>query len=197
LRRKFLDQAIQKYSQAIKIRPRLWLTQYNRGAALAQESRFMEAMGDFSIALKANDQFAPAHFNLALAAARLHQPAVACDHFASALSLKSGQATFENWLQTATQYARQLATDADSHHRDGIRALTLGSQLADMTNHRRPEVLEALAAAQAECGRFDEALATLHSALAFELSSETRAVIDRELALYRSRQPLRATTVSP
>jgi tetratricopeptide (TPR) repeat protein len=197
LGRKYFDQAIHEYSQALEIRPGLWLTQYNRGVALAQESRFLEAAGDFSAALKSNDQFAPAHFNLALAAGRLHQSAIACDHFATALSLQSGQATLETWLQTATQYARQLATDPDPHHRDGTRALTLAAQLADVTNHRRPEVLEALAAAQAECGRFDEALGTLNRVLALPLSSETKAIIDRDLALYRARQPLRATNTSP
>jgi tetratricopeptide (TPR) repeat protein len=197
LRRNFLDQAIREYSRALEIRPSLWLTQYNRGAALAQESRFLEAIGDFSTALNSNQQFAPAHFNLALAAGRLHQPAVACDHFAQALSLQSGQATFDNWLQTATQYARQLAADPESRYRDGARAFILASRLADMTNHQRPAVLEALAAAQAECGRFDEALNTLKRALALPLSSETRAIINRDLALYRARQPLRATTASP
>jgi tetratricopeptide (TPR) repeat protein len=197
LGRKFLDQAIHEYSRALEIRPSLWLTQYNRGAALAQESRYLEAMSDFNTALESNEQFAPAHFNLALAAGRLHQSAVACDHFATALTLGSGRGAPENWLQTATQYARQLATDPEPHHRDGMRALELASQLADITNHQRPEVLEALAAAQAECGRFDDALTTLHTALTLPLSSETRIIIDSEQALYRARQPLRKTTGFP
>src|SRR5262249_11131226 len=138
LRQKYLDQAIQKYSGALEIRPGLWLTQYNRGVALAQESRFPEAMADFSAALKGNDEFAPAHFNLAHAADQLHQPAIACDHFAKALSLQSNQTTFETWLYFATHCARQLATDPNPHHRDGTLAHTLATQLADMTNHRRP-----------------------------------------------------------
>jgi hypothetical protein len=197
LHRKLMDQAIREYSRALEIRPGLWLTQYNRGVALVQESRLLEAMGDFSTALKSNDKFAPAHFNLALAAGQLHQPAIACDHYVTALALQSGQATFENWLPSATQYARQLGADPDSHHRDGIRALTLANRLADMTSHRHPEVLESLAAAQAECGRFDEAISTLNTALALPLSSETRAIIDRDLTLYRARQPSRTMAPSP
>jgi tetratricopeptide (TPR) repeat protein len=197
LRRKFLDEAVREYSCALEIRPGLWLAQYNRGVALAQESRFLEAMGDFSTALKSNDKFAPAHFNLALAAGRFHQPAVACDHFVKALSFEPGQAPRESWLQTATQYARRLATDPEAHHRDGIRALALAAQLDDMTSHRRPEVLEALAAAQAECGRFGQAIATLGSASALPLSPETKAVIDHDVSLYRAHKPLRSTTGVP
>jgi tetratricopeptide (TPR) repeat protein len=196
LRRNYLDQAVQQYRRALEIRPGLWLAQYNRGVALAQESRFLEAMGDFSGALKSNDEFAPAHFNLALAASRLHQPAIACDHFARALSLQSRPARLDNWLETANQYARKLATDPDSRERDGVRALALANELADITKRQDPEVLEALAAAQAECGRFEEALATLNSALALPLSSEARETFNRELALYRARQPLRATAAS-
>jgi tetratricopeptide (TPR) repeat protein len=197
LSRQFLDQAVQEYSQALAIRPGLWLAQYNRGVALAQESRFLEAMGDFSAALKSNDEFAPAHLNLAMAAGRLHQPAIACDHFATALALQSAQVIPETWLQTATQYARELATDSESRHRDGSRALTLSSRLADMTNHRHPQVLEALAAAQAECGRFDDALTTLQTASTLPMSGESRSIINHDLSLYRARQPLRTTTASP
>ena len=59
-----------------------------------------------------------------------------------------------------------LATADDAQVRDGARALQLAEDADRRTNHDDPDVLNALAAAYAETGRFSEAVDTAERALA-------------------------------
>ena len=58
-----------------------------------------------------------------------------------------------------------LATCPEDAQRDGTRAVELASALAEQTHYADPYVLDTLAAAYAESGRFDQALATVDAAL--------------------------------
>jgi Flp pilus assembly protein TadD len=66
--------------------------------------------------------------------------------------------------QAATQLAWLLATSPDASLRDGARAVTVAERAATLTSRREPRVLDVLAAALAEAGRFDEAVATAREA---------------------------------
>jgi len=57
-----------------------------------------------------------------------------------------------------------LSTHADAKIRDGEKALLFSRHLCELTAFRNPRFLMSLAAAQAECNRFDQALKTLQRA---------------------------------
>ncbi len=91
------------------------------------------------------------------------------------------------------ELALLLATCVDAKVRDGAEALRL-AQHAIVGNDDEPEMLDALAAAQAECGDFSAALATIRRALAMVRGVKNRVAIDLyegRVKRYRVDQPLR------
>jgi Flp pilus assembly protein TadD len=93
-----------------------------------------------------------------------------------------------------TQTAWVLSTDPDPSIRNGEVAVGLAEEAARLTGGQEPAVLDALAAAYAESGRFTEAVATAERALALSRgqgSPELAAGLDARVSLYRTRSPYR------
>jgi tetratricopeptide (TPR) repeat protein len=100
----------------------------------------------------------------------------------------------ENPDQPVLAYAlaRLLAASPDAEVRDGARALRLAQPLVDKFN--APENLATLAMAQAELGRFEEAIATQEAALsaAWTLGRfDQSAALQKDLEGYRKGEPCR------
>jgi len=94
----------------------------------------------------------------------------------------------------AMELAWLLATCPDSRHRDGAQALRLAEGVDRAFQGRRWDVLEVLAAAQAEVGRFDQAVATAERALAVARGAGQEALavrLPQALAGYRAGRPYR------
>ena len=109
-------------------------------------------------------------------------------YFGSALEIQpdlSSAATNLTWL---------LAACEDATVRRAEEAVRLGERNAKLTQSRDPIVLDSLAAAYAEAGRWDEAAATADAAmkLASSLGQERLANrISARRGLYRQRKPYR------
>ena len=93
---------------------------------------------------------------------------------------------------TAARLAWELATTPDANLRDGKTAVQLAEDASRKTNESDVAVLDALAAAYAELGRFDDAVAT--EAKALELARRTKSAIpaneiEARLQLYRAHRP--------
>jgi hypothetical protein len=93
----------------------------------------------------------------------------------------------------ANQTAWTLATHPEPKFRNGTEALWLARQVCEATGHQRAEFLDTLAAANAEAGRFDEAVATGRKALARAQEGCPNLVpgIQGRFRLYESRRPYR------
>jgi tetratricopeptide (TPR) repeat protein len=90
-----------------------------------------------------------------------------------------------------------LATSKETHIRNGTRAVLLAEQACELTHYRETVMVGTLAAAYAETGRFDEAMATAEKACALASDSGEQELLrkNRELlALYRQHQPYHETT---
>ncbi len=84
-----------------------------------------------------------------------------------------------------------LATCPEASLRNGTEAVELARQADRLCGGRRPDVLDALAAAYAETGRFPEALATARRALALATQQDKRTLADalkNRIALYEARR---------
>jgi arylsulfatase A-like enzyme len=96
-------------------------------------------------------------------------------------------------LRNATAYA--LATCPDDALRDGPRALRLAEEAVAATHREHPDYLDTLAAAQAEVGAFEAAVATAQQALALlegrDLPDSVTAAYREHLAAFEAGQPLR------
>ncbi|MFV1959274.1 MAG: tetratricopeptide repeat protein, partial [Planctomycetota bacterium] len=96
-------------------------------------------------------------------------------------------------VKLLTTVAWQLATHPDARVRDGKRAVALAEQAVEGTHRNRPEPLDALAAAYAEVGHFDDALRTVQEALtmAGRVSPKLAGDLRARATLYQRRKPYR------
>lgn len=87
-----------------------------------------------------------------------------------------------------------LATSPDADLRDGAEAVRLAESVCRATENKVAELLDTLAAAYAEAGRFDDAVRTAQRAI--KLAEEGRQEVDltgfrNRLSLYESKKPFR------
>jgi len=88
-----------------------------------------------------------------------------------------------------------LATNPEAKKRDGQLAVTLAERACDQTHYQLTETVGTLAAAYAEAGRFDDAIAMAQKACDLATASGNTALVKKGqelLALFREHQPYRA-----
>lgn len=106
---------------------------------------------------------------------------------ASAVRFDPGYAAAYNDL------AWLLATCPEAKLRDGPKAVANATRACELSAWADAAILDTLAAAHAECGRFDQAV--IWSQRAVELAPEPRkAAIRAHGDLYRQRSPYRTST---
>ena len=101
-----------------------------------------------------------------------------------------------NWPEGLIALAWILATDPDQRYRNGGEAISLVEQAATVPDVRQPMLLDTLAAAFAETGRFEDATTTAQRAvtLAQQLGRTNLALeITKRVDLYTARQPFRSS----
>jgi cytochrome c-type biogenesis protein CcmH/NrfG len=87
-----------------------------------------------------------------------------------------------------------LATCPDGSLRNGARAVQLSTKAVELSRRQRPIALRTLAAAYAEVGEFDDAVAAAWEALELALTksnSDLASKLRLEIDLYQTRLPLR------
>jgi Flp pilus assembly protein TadD len=217
-----LDQAVAHYRKALEINPDYPEAHNNLGVALAAAGKLDEAIGHYQQALAANPDYPEVHNNFGVALARAGRLEEAISHFRKVLEAKPDSADVHNNLGRAlatlgrmgeaiaqwrevlrlapdhlpilTQTAWTLATSADASLRNGAEAVALAERAAKLSAAREPVVLDTLAAAYAEAGRFPEAVETARRALALanERNDQPLAeAIQARIALYEAGTPWR------
>ena len=183
--------AVRHYRQAIRIDFRHTPAHYALAGLLEGQGDLAGALDHYAAALQHAPDFAPARFALGrvtLAQGRARQ---AVAHFREALALRP------DWPEVLNALAWIHATSPDPDLRDGPRAVELAERASRLADNRAPAVLDTLAAAYAEVGRWDRAVETAERAaqLADEAGRTPLAdeVRDR-LALYRAQKPYRTPT---
>ncbi len=87
-----LDEALEQYREAVRIRPAFTQGHYNAGVALSKAARYEEAVPYFDEAVRQQPDFVKAHFNLAVCHARLNQAEPAIRHFEEVLRINPDNA---------------------------------------------------------------------------------------------------------
>ena len=99
-----------------------------------------------------------------------------------------------NDLQALVYLARVLAADLNPHVRNGVEATRAAERAIALSDGSQPFVLDTLAMAYAESGRFDDAQQTVRQALERASASQETEVLSAmqdRLKLYQSHQPYR------
>jgi protein O-mannosyl-transferase len=177
---------------AVDLRPQFAEAHAALGVALCAQQRLDDGIEHLRRAIAISPRFAAAHQSLGEAYASEGMMAPAVEHYGHALSQKPQDPTLLNRL------AWILATDPDDGVRDGERALRLAERAVVSTDRQDAVSLDTLAAAQAETGRFSDAVATAEQAMARARSTgalEYLPELEARLMRYRQNQPFRQKRV--
>ena len=105
-----------------------------------------------------------------------------------------------NEIEACNNRAWLLATSPNASIRDGAAAIELARRANQLSENTQPGVLDTLAAAYAEAGRFPEALATARKALGLAKQQNDQALADvlrTRIALYETGKPYREVQPTP
>jgi protein O-mannosyl-transferase len=196
-----LEEVLRLKSADTRARNNLAITLSQQGAGLAAQGKWSEAMRIYERAIELKRDYAPAHEGLGLVLSRLGRYGEAVTRFEQALAIDP------RWVSAQNNLAWLLATSVDVAVRNGARAITLAEEANSSAAGKDPGVLNTLAAAYAEAGRFNEAVQTAQAALALVLRDSGQATgsqrdkpsltthlpslaeIQQRLELYRAGQP--------
>jgi protein O-mannosyl-transferase len=186
-----LTGAIQHYIEAKRMYPVKAKVYNNLGIILANRNKEKAAIYNFSRAIQIDPNYAGAYYNLGKIFLNQGNIEKAILHFKKALRFnpRMTEALFNlSWI---------LATHEDKSYRNGKDAVELALKLCKIKQYRQALALDALAAAYAENGRYDEAVLTARKALkqALELGpKELVQALKQRLKLYQNKTPYRQKT---
>jgi tetratricopeptide (TPR) repeat protein len=181
-----VDGAILEYQAALQLNPHYAEAWYNLGNARLRQGKLDEAIAQYEKALEINPDFADAHNNLGTALLHQGNAAEAIAQYQLALQIKPDKAEIQNNL------AWLLATCSQASLRNGNQAVALAEQANQLTGYDNPVVLDTLAAAYAEAGRFPEAVTIAQRALRLaEARSNTALTVSlqSQLQLFQAGRP--------
>jgi tetratricopeptide (TPR) repeat protein len=162
---------------------------FNLGLAQAANRNAKGALENFQAAATLNPKDAAAHFQIANVLQATKRSREAIGHYREALRLHSG------WAFPANNLAWLLATHPDAALRNGAEAVALIEPVTIAEGESNATTLSTLAAALAESGDFERALAVASKALALATKANTPSEIQSlraALQLYRSSKPMRS-----
>lgn len=177
------DDAMVQFSEAVRLNPESAPARYEYGRQLFFHGQFQSAREQLAEAARLKPDDASAQYYLGLACLELHEVDPGLKHLDAAERLRP------DWPNPLNTHAWVLATSDDDKFRNGAEALRLAQRAAELTSRQQPVILQTLAAAYAETGQFNEAIATATQAteLAQRLG-QTNLVpkIQQALELYKS-----------
>ncbi len=179
------------YSVAVRLRPEDATARTGLGMALGMQGKFAEAVEQFSEVSRIDPASGQAHFlrgGMLEALGRVREAVAA---YRESLRLNPDQVRVANGL------AWLLATHPDGEVRDGAEALELSQWACGARDQEDPMLLDTLAAAYAEEGRFTEAAATAHQALESARGGGDAGLVEeigQRLKLYQAGHPYRQAT---
>ena len=125
-----------------------------------QQGKMADAQAHFERTVQLKPDHVEARFELAQRYLQQGEAAAAIQQFRSALQVKPDH------VMIRVNLAWLLATHPDDEIRDGPEGVRLATELMKQTDSKHPRFLDVLAAAQAETGRFREAIASARRAVA-------------------------------
>jgi Tfp pilus assembly protein PilF len=223
-----VDEAAAQFQKALAIRPNDVMAHVNMGIVLYQQGRIEEALVPLQRAVDLKPDNPIGHNNLATALHALGRDDEAGAHYRKAAELQPDYMDARNnlgvflyqcgrvpeaiaqWREVLRSYpdntsalsqlAAVLATASDASQRNGREAVDLARRAAKLTGNQDPAILDILAAAQAEAGRFAEAVQTAKKALDLATQQKNESLaksIMAKIGLYEAGTPFRETPQPP
>ena len=178
--------ALHHHAQAVRLDPDLAAARFNYGVTLASVGRLREAQIQLERALQLRPDYADARYTYGLVMAGLGYEVAATGQLRDANFLR------RDWFEALRSLAWLLATSPDPLVRNGAQAVVVAERANQVTGYENPVALDTLAAAYAEAGRFDNAVATAARAEQLARAAGQSELADRfasRLARYREKKP--------
>jgi len=217
-----LARAQEYYQRAADADPQSAQSHLNRGLGLAVSGKLDEAAEQYRKAIELESDSLRAHIKLAGVldrAGRTDEAVQACEGALEAMPqqpaaypfvadfldrhgkaaraidvLRNGHSLLPQSVDIANDLAWRLATSGDATLRNGQDAVQLAERARELTDGKNVNVLDTLAAAYAEAGRFEDAATTAKQALQVAEEGGNPALakrIGQRLSLYERQQPYR------
>jgi tetratricopeptide (TPR) repeat protein len=146
-------EGIGRMSEATRHQPAHADANYRIGLALLRNMKRPEqALNRFKASSRSRPDDPDTHYQMAHCYKMLGQPEEAIAEFREALRLRP------DWDNPLNDLAWLLATNPDAKYRNGAEAAALARRALEINQRETPMILDSLAAAEAEGGRFDDAL---------------------------------------
>lgn len=221
-------EACEHYSRALALDPDNPRRLYRLGTSLGRAGKYAEAVDQLSRFVAAKSDDVPGRTNLGLVLARQDKLDEALVQFAEAQRLapedgqvrltragvleeagRIGEAVADyreavrlkperrDW---ANHLAHLLATHPNAEIRDGAEAVRLAEGVCEASGRKDAAFLDTLAAAYAETGRFQQAIATATEALSVAQASgkaDLATAIRSRIELFKAGQPFRVAPKAP
>jgi tetratricopeptide (TPR) repeat protein len=181
-----VDEAIAHYQKALQITPDYAKAHYNLGRALLTKGNVEEAIVHFQRALQIEPDYAKAHYNLGDALLQKGNADEAIAQYQKALQIKP------DFVEALNNLARVLATCPQASLRNGNKAVELAEQAERLGGSESPEILDTLAAAYAEAGRFGDAVRSAQKAIELARAAGRQDMVKQlngKLKLYEAGLP--------
>jgi tetratricopeptide (TPR) repeat protein/mono/diheme cytochrome c family protein len=153
------DEAARAYERALKVAPDDVAVHHNFGVLLHAQGKLAESIARYEAALRLDPAYPDAHQGLALVYKAQGRLADAVRHYRQAL------AAVPNWSDVLTDLTWLLATAPDPAVRNVEEAIAVGERAVRASPSPSWAALDALAAALASAGRFQEATLRAREAL--------------------------------
>jgi tetratricopeptide (TPR) repeat protein len=179
-------EAVPLYQKAFEVDPDNAKVHYDLANIAFVQGQWDEAIKHYQQALKGMPDSVHAHYQLGLALERRGQTAAAMAQLQIVVELDPLHVTAMNNL------AWLLATSWEPSLRDGRKAVELARKAVQLTSGLSPQILDTLAAAYAEAGRFPEAIQTARRALELSIAQNNKPladVIQNQLKLFEAHSP--------
>lgn len=178
------EQAVADYTKMIELAPDDFGAYTSRGHTYFRMKRFSEALQDYSEAIALDESNADAYTNRGDAYQKLERWKDAASDFRRAVELDP---TLPRAYASA---AWLMATCPDAQFRNAELSLQAAQRAIELGSKEDFELLDTLAAAQANANQFDEAIATVSQAI--ELAPAQASVpLSERLELYNSQRAYR------
>ncbi|QVL30990.1 tetratricopeptide repeat protein [Telmatocola sphagniphila] len=186
LEQKEYDAAIKEYNEVLEIIPNSAYAYVCRANAQAAKKDFEKALADYTKSLKIDPENSGAFASRGNCYADKKEYDKALKDFTEAIKIdpKSEYAiNGEAWL---------LATCPEPKYRDGKKAVELAQKACELSHFKDLNLVDTLAAAFAEVGKFEEAVKWQEKAIRNPFASDTEISEAKErLELYKMKKPYR------
>ena len=180
-----VDEAIACFTRVVSINPDYAEGYNNLGNAMNLQGKPDEAMKCYARAVTLDPNFSQAHYELARILIAKGRSGEAIAHLEKVTELNPA------WVEPLCQLASILVENKNEPFYNPRMAMLLAEQACELTDYKRPEILDILAGAYAAEGKFSQAIETAQKAIDLAQSygrDDLKNEIQQHLQLYQAGQ---------